>query len=265
MKQTFIHSTQKPIANLAIAKNQIKNYNGSYYLKNNQEFEIELFNPTSEQILAEIELNGKLLGTGIVLRPAERVFLDCIPDTDSSKRNKFKFETYIVDNNDLTKQITSDNGKLVIRFYKELEVIRKKIYEYIQVEKIYVPWIPYQPYQPYWYSNPLIGGTSPFTAGINTTATYNSGNVNCSITTSQGNQTIETGRIGKSQEVSKQDFDKVNAEWQSLSFHTIEMKILPESRMDDLTINKIREYCTECGVRVRKSSWKFCPNCSNRL
>ena len=58
------------------------------YLQNGQEFEIELYNPTSEVVMAKIEMNGKSISSsGIVLRPGERVFLERFLDNS----NKFKF------------------------------------------------------------------------------------------------------------------------------------------------------------------------------
>jgi rRNA maturation endonuclease Nob1 len=29
--------------------------------------------------------------------------------------------------------------------------------------------------------------------------------------------------------------------------------------------SEIRNYCNECGIRIRKSSWKFCPECGNEI
>jgi hypothetical protein len=289
-----ITSTKKPMASIAINRNQLKNYNNKFYLRDGQEFEVELYNPTTEQILGEIELNGTLMGSGIVLRPGERVFLDCVPDEDQAKRKKFKFETYKVDNTLESKEAIVKNGVIKIRFYNELEQIKKKINDYIIRERVVVKevypywWTPW--YNPYWYSTPSVYCNNTGNPIIGTTTTYNSGatftsnnssdtfNINyCAsgdnkydlgeLTTasSKDNTKLETGRIELSDEVSKQNFAKVSAEWQSYAMHTIEFQLIPESRREELTINKIRQYCPECGTRVKKASWKFCPSCSEPL
>ena len=65
--------------------------NGKVFLTDGDEFEIELFNPTQNKVLAKIELNGKSIGSGIILRPGERVFLERYLD----EAKKFLFETYV--------------------------------------------------------------------------------------------------------------------------------------------------------------------------
>lgn len=76
-----------PAAYITKQKQRVKQYPGSedggrgftsgtVYLKDGENFEIELFNPTQEKLLATIELNGKEMGSGIVLRSGERVFLE---------------------------------------------------------------------------------------------------------------------------------------------------------------------------------------------
>jgi predicted RNA-binding Zn-ribbon protein involved in translation (DUF1610 family) len=27
----------------------------------------------------------------------------------------------------------------------------------------------------------------------------------------------------------------------------------------------VRHYCTSCGYRLRKESWKFCPRCGDKI
>jgi hypothetical protein len=86
------------------------------YLKNGDEFEIEIFNPTINKVLAKISLNGKSLGSGIVLRPGERVFLERYLD----EAKKFLFETYEVEGNDSNvKEAIKMNGILSVEFYDE--------------------------------------------------------------------------------------------------------------------------------------------------
>src|ERR1019366_3664826 len=117
-----------PVAYIAIGKQRVKQYDDIVYLKNNQSFEIELFNPTQNKILAKIDLNDNSIGSGIVLRPGERVFLERF--LDNSK--KFLFETYTVNgSNDEVKKAIANNGNVDVEFYNQ--------------------WIP----SPTYYSNPL--------------------------------------------------------------------------------------------------------------
>ena len=91
-------------------------YENIVYLNNGDEFEIELFNPRSTKVFAEIELNGVSLKNGMVLRPGERVFLERYFD----EPKKFLFETYEVDENDSNvQQAIKNNGKIVVKFYNE--------------------------------------------------------------------------------------------------------------------------------------------------
>ena len=77
-------------------KHRVKQHgNQTVYLKNGEEFELELFNPTPKKVLAQITLNEISLGNGIILRPGERVFLERYLDD----AKKFIFETYTVDKN----------------------------------------------------------------------------------------------------------------------------------------------------------------------
>ena len=63
--------TQKvtaPTAFVTKDRQRVKQYdNNIVYLKNEDEFGIELFNPTSNKVLAKIEVNRVSLRSGIVL------------------------------------------------------------------------------------------------------------------------------------------------------------------------------------------------------
>ncbi len=96
------------------SKQRLKQHVDTVYLKNGDEFEIELFNPTQNKVLAKIELNGVSIGSGIVLRPGERVFLERYLDD----AKKFLFETYIVNgNNNDVQQAIAKNGDVTVKFY----------------------------------------------------------------------------------------------------------------------------------------------------
>ena len=129
MKQTY-STPSVTTANIAVNKSRIKLYTKAgqmptYYLQSGQEFQIELFNPTSDVILAKIHLNGKAISqTGLVLNPGQRVFLDRYLDV----AKKFLFDTYEVSNTEEVKKAIEDNGDLKVEFYRE--------------SKPYIPYIP---------------------------------------------------------------------------------------------------------------------------
>ena len=229
---------------------------GKVFLNDGDEFEIELFNPLTVSVLADIKLNGQSISkTGLVVKPGQRVYLDCFIDD----KKKFKFSTYEIENSGEALDATQNNGLLEVFFYKE-DVITldnwQRKFDRIIVEKYY-PYNPYSWHNPYtvWYgtNSPTIGGscvTTNLTNGvIGTTTTsnayYSSNNdVNCSYTSNSvdlskmnrslsNNMTninsIETGRVEKG-ETSKQKFTEVDMDFEKHYIASTIIQILPESR-----------------------------------
>ena len=232
--------------------------NGKVFLNDGDEFEIELFNPLTVSVLADIKLNGQSISkTGLVVKPGQRVYLDCFIDD----RKKFKFSTYEIEASLESINATANNGVLEVFFYKE-DVITldnwQRRFDRIIVEKYY----PYNPYP--WYlhttNNPYtLYGTTIVTGGYGTTnctnltngiigtttttnAVYNSQSINSSYTTdlnvSYGGTTvnnlfsvnnIETGRVEKG-EKSKQKFTEVDMDFEKHYISSTIIQILPESR-----------------------------------
>ena len=88
---------------------------GKVFLNDGDEFEIELFNPLTECVLADIKLNGQSISkTGLVIKPGQRFYLDCFVDD----KKKFIFNTYEIETNLETIQATKNNGLLEVFFYK---------------------------------------------------------------------------------------------------------------------------------------------------
>ena len=227
-------------------KKQIKS--GKVFLKDKEEFEIELFNPLTVSVLADIKLNGQSVSkTGLVVKPGQRVYLDCFIDD----RKKFKFSTYEIENSGEALEATANNGVLEVFFYKE-DVITlnnwQRRFDRIIVEKHY----PYNPYP--WYNPYTIygsGGVSTFTTNgsnaLGTTTTSNvynsSNNINCSYTSHvdlpnlnvagsnnmNSLKSIETGRVEKG-EKSKQKFTEVDMDFEKNYISSTIIQILPESR-----------------------------------
>ena len=117
MNRTFNQTgSDCPVAYIAKSKQRLKQYEDTVYLKNGDEFEIELFNPSQSKVLARIELNKISIGPGIILRPGERVFLDRYV----TEAKKFLFETYKVSgSNDQVKKAIENNGDVIVKFFKE--------------------------------------------------------------------------------------------------------------------------------------------------
>ena len=212
---------------------------GKVYLEDNSEFEIELFNPLKDCVLADIKLNGNSISkNGLVIKPGQRVYLDCFIDD----KKKFVFKTYEVESNLESLNAIEKNGLLEVFFYKE-DVVTvnnwKNRFDQIIIEK----WYPYQPYNPYpcyptiWYgTNSLIGTTGTETTNLNnlTTNTYYSSNVdlsnvlNTSCNMTPINSSVETGRIEKG-EKSKQKFTEVDMDFENHYIASTIIQILPES------------------------------------
>jgi hypothetical protein len=122
MKQSILEPTKKvPTANLAVNRSRIKIYNKqgempTYYLQNGTEFQIELFNPTTDVVLAKITLNGNPISQGgLVLNPGQRVFLERYLDI----AKKFLFDTYEVSNTKEVQKAIENNGDFKVEFFKE--------------------------------------------------------------------------------------------------------------------------------------------------
>ena len=128
MKQKICAPTVKvPTANLAVNKSRVKLYNKegdlpTYYLQKGQEFQIELFNPTTDTVLAKITLNGNIISQGgLVLNPGQIVFLDRYLDV----AKKFLFDTYEVANTQEVKEAIENNGDFKVEFYREIKPIQR--------------------------------------------------------------------------------------------------------------------------------------------
>jgi len=252
--------TKSPEAFVTKAKQRIKQFDQDVYLKDGDEFEIELFNPLSQNVLAKIELNNQSIGSGIILRPGERVFLERYID----KANKFAFKTYSVDGNDQqVLEAIQYNGLVSISFYNE------KIVDSAYYNNLF--WVKFTPahHTTTTYDNITTKVTT------HTTTTYDNvsytsnvknfyENPNNVLRSSSLNDvtldSLETGRIEEGSH-SNQSFNTVNKEFYPFAFKIIKWHIKPEN---NITKDQIKSYCTECGAKKRKDSHKFCPHCGTK-
>lgn len=284
-----------PTANIAVNKSRVKLYEKAgqmptYYLQKGQEFQIELFNPTTDDILAKIELNGKIISQGgLVLRPGQRVFLERFIDNNS----KFLFDTYEVSSSDEVKEAIRNNGDFKVRFFKSQQT--QPIYNQPQIICGGSFGGPIHTYAANPYSTTLNGLASG--GYVHNTTTTSNTNLNLTSvatsyfsdasfgTLSLGDSTftstslsdkpsrgilrgvksksIETGRVEEGSK-SDQKLTTVNKNFQNYAFHTIEYKMLPISQKlissEDINIKK---YCTNCGAKLGKTD-KFCSNCGTK-
>ncbi len=268
--------TETPQAWVAIKRNRQKIYNGQgksqVYLKDGQEFQIELFNPTQTRYLVKFKINGNYSSDrGLILNPGQRYFLDRFIDED----RKLAFSTYEIEDSKAAKKAIEKNGLLEVEFYSET-FLHGNIISY---PKIYnTPnWS-----QPIWTTNPSTfwygtsngisnnaGGSSTLTLAGSTinNISYTSGTVNCGTTyTSTSNYSsvvndasIETGRVEKG-EKSDQLFEQGYGTFGSWASYVTTVQIIPLSQKP-AEAQEIRSYCTGCGSRIKKQTWKFCPNC----
>lgn len=264
-----------PQAWIAIKRNRQKIYNEQgktqVYLKDGQEFQIELFNPTQTKYLVKFKINGNYQSDrGLILNPGQRYFLDRFIDEDK----KLEFSTYQVEDSKAAKKAIEKNGLLEVEFYAET-YLHGSIISY-----------PKTCIQPIWQTNPYtfwggtINGVLNNSVGSGTLTTGGSTVNNFSITngTTETNGTtaigttytsnyssvvndasIETGRVEKGEE-SDQKFEDGYGTFGSWASYTTTVQIIPLSQKPVET-QEIRSYCTGCGSRIKKQTWKFCPNC----
>lgn len=255
-----------PTAKIAIKKNVLKVYTlgseDAVFLPKDVEFEIELFNPLMETVLAKIELNGKSISsTGIILKPGQRVFLERFLEDNK----KFKFETYQVENSPEAKAAIKNNGLVQVSFFKQKE--------YYTIDNSW------------WYTNPypanlvvnspqVFCGATTLTAGnpnysvIGSTGSYvdtSRGIITASATPTVYCSTIDTGIIAKGSE-SDQSFVEVDMDFNLLAFKRYEVKLYPDTQkpVSSEDITKTRKYCSECGSKL-KATDKFCSECGTKL
>jgi len=276
-----------PSANIAVNKSRLKVYKNTgdlptYYLKSGTEFQIELFNPTTDVILTKIELNGKQISQGgLVLNPGQRVFLDRYIDV----AKKFLFDTYEVSNTQEVKEAIKNNGDFKVSFYRE--------------SKPYYGGYGSLPMNPVIYGSPSINSvpigssgtgyvngvsgtlnltsvsTSYYNANITPTSnsiTLDSLNLESEPVTKSSptrsfakkSKSIETGRVEKGSD-SNQKLTTVSKDFDNFPFHSVEYKLLPISQkintVEDL---QVKVYCTNCGAKLGKGH-KYCSQCGGKV
>lgn len=249
---------KRPEAFVTKGKKRIKQFDGQVYLSDGDEYEIELFNPTQEVVLAKIKIDGDYIaGGGIVLRRGERVFLERFLDSP----DKFKFSTYVVNgNNKEVQDAIKSNGYVEIEFYSEYiptmpnrTIYGGNTYTYSMGDTING--------NPITFTNTGMGSTSTSTfynASLTSTNTLAGPNIR-----SLSNK-IETGTTEKGSS-SDQTFQHTNKTFNSFSFYNVAWQILPTSQKQYTAEEVSVNYCGNCGAKRKKDSFKFCPHCGTKF
>lgn len=256
-----------PTAHITVKKQRIKQFENSVYLKDGDEFEIELFNSTNTTILSKIKINGNFISqTGIIIKPGQRVFLERYIDVDK----KFAFSTYEI--NGKNKEVLDaiqDNGLVEVYFYRE---DLNKFFNNIILNSTNTSSVPYSTLtntlgtitttssQPYWQ---LIGNNVNYSSNTLTNSDF------LSMTTPNTNlrskkSLTETGRVEQGDKSDQKLTYTNNYTFEHMTFHKVIWKIHPHSTKP-IEVTELKKYCHNCGTKIKKSTYKFCPNCGTKL
>lgn len=269
MKQSVWTSKSNPQMFITKDKQRIKQFEGQVYLNDGDEYQIELFNPTPNHILAKIKIDTDYIsGGGIALRPGERVFLERFLDSN----NKFVFRTYDVDNEAIEVGATSNNGYVEVNFYDEMKNIPT-----IGTNTITTNGLLYgNNTLPYTSFTSNHSGNATFTtmANVNTTFTNTSlsntflshidGTVTNTVEGPNKRSSVSETGITEKGGVSSQKFESSSRTFSFSSFYNVSWRILPNSQK---TFNKEELnvlYCGECGSKRKRDTHKFCPHCGTK-
>lgn len=247
---------------VGIAKNKslLKEYqNRTVYLKDGDEFQIMLFNPTEFKIGAKIKINGSEIPNMVVLRPGERIWLDRYLDIN----RKFKFSTYTVDKTNEALNAIRYNGTIEISFYYE----NTKRNDIMICDSINTPYISNdniittspKTYPITWGTTSSISTEIPTVSTAYYTYTTLECKSECNAKNAKNSKDLETGRIEKGG-ISDQLFDKDYSDFSYYAFKTETIKILPISQKPYNKKDIEKKYCAECGRKLNPK-FKYCPKC----
>jgi hypothetical protein len=275
----------KPTANITVSRNRIKLYdNKNLFLQNGQEFEFELFNPTQDRIVAKISVDGHNISdndSGVIINPGQRIWIERYLD----KSVKFKFETYTVEaGNAAVEQAISQNGVIRISFHKE--IVKKHVPIKMTLNgnnrryckgNSNINGIDYAPdvmYRGIADSRTILNDNLTNNTYTSTTldvqgfnfcdVDYSAATANLDMKSLSKPEEKKTGRINEGNH-SNQSFYIVDMQYEIIPFEVVEYHIYPESQKNFITDKDISVYCTNCGKKKTKSSWKHCPACGYKF
>lgn len=243
MLYTYINTVPEPSAFITVKKQRLRQDGKQVYMKDQTEFEIELYNPTKNKVLAKIEMNGQSISdSGIILKPGQRVFLERFLDSDK----KFLFETYEVNNNKEVKEAIQNNGKVTVKFHREDGT---PIFRGFNTATIYNGSSGFG-WSEITYTNNIIGATN----------TYSLNSLNSNVNANLSNRKMETGSVEEGAK-SDQNFATANGTFDWFHSWVSEWQIMPYSQQPKVAKDLV-ERCVKCNTKL-KSNYKFCPECGN--
>ena len=241
--------TTQPTANITVNKARKKVFvdgGDKVYLNSGDEFEIELFNPTQNNVAAEIFINGNAISKSmLVIAPGTRAYIERYIDNPA----RFKFDTYEVEAGDAQVEAAiAKNGIVTVKFYAEdvQPVMRMTTSSFGTSRGLGNSVFNSQSYG---------AVASSYTSSVAGSASMDS--LRSFSDTKSAPTMQETGRVAEGSR-SSQQFTTCNMRFKQYASHTVTVKIEPQSKMP-ITVADIKVYCTECG-RKKKDSERFCPN-----
>ncbi|MEY4572857.1 MAG: hypothetical protein RLZ10_2114 [Bacteroidota bacterium] len=274
--------SDKPCAYITKDKQRVKQFGENVYLKDGSEFEIELYNGSRKTVLSKIKINGEFInGGGIVLRPGERIFLERYIDVP----RKFKFETYTVDGSNETKNAIANNGDVEVLFYEEEDIIIGRLNNNLNWNPTYVNTGSFGVANLTSTNNVI--GNNFWTSNVDhtyrpdTDITFSNSSSKLSFSNNprsnkyeskydqkprsfaKKSKSVETGRVEMGSS-SNQTFKTVSKNFNSWTVSTSTWKILPESQKP-FEKKDLIDRCPKCSTKIKKSSWKFCPECGHQM
>lgn len=295
------NSLSQDFFKLAVNKSILKEYqtsksNRTVYLKNGTEFQLQLFNPLTFTICADIYINDEKIPNSLVIKPGQRIWLERYLD----RAKKFLYETYEVENgNAAVEAAIKNNGLIKVKFYKE--DINKNAYKgslrgTISSNIDTFTWANYDDcchvYNSSVTNKELNDSFTTYTSDVTaktfsqptasiasfSTALYNCTdiitepllNATCDCLQDTAATTInydvrdtkETGRVQEGS-TSNQLLHDCDIEFSAWSFKTEYIQILPESEKPYTASDLQKQYCIECGRKLNPKH-KFCPYCGTK-
>lgn len=253
---SYVSVEKSPEAFLTINKNKVKpGRDGAYYLENGQSFELRIENNTLGTFLAKLSWNGQDEKSGLVLKPAQTIYLERFVDTN----NRLTFKSLDIPK-ELEDHVDSALGQLEVKFYKEVEEFNMPTPFIPEKRHPFSPtYTPpstptFPPISPYWYDN-----TGEYHWSNNTTAGVNQDRKVLSKSFSS-ESSVKIGKIEKGGKTS-QNFKESNKRFENTLHGSTLFRLKPlENKPADMLV---RKYCSGCGAK-RKNKWKFCPYCGEK-
>lgn len=249
----IFHSSKPVECHILHNNNRLKAHNGNkVYLKNGDEFQIEMFNPNTFTYGVKIKINGEYISASkLVLYPGQRLKLDRYLD----ENKKFVFTTYEVEDTKAVSEAILNNGFIELEFYKEYKKISKFIPQtYTFYDQSYKS-----------LNNDIIGQST-----YNTYCSLDSLNTKSlddnpilkDMEESILREFKETGIIGKGDK-SETEFKDVDINFENKYDQMVHFHILPLSQKP-IEAKDLIIHCTQCGKKAKKDH-KYCSSCGTKL